>query len=182
MDEQNFKYDNHPRESVSWYQAVAYTRWLTARFQAAELLPAGWEIRLPTEQEWEASARYPDGRVFAWGNEYVSGYANINETSRHAGTHSLRQTTAVGIYPQGRNPATDVHDLSGNVWEWTLSEWDAPEQARLDGDRTRVLRGGSWYDNVLLARAASRYADYPNYWYWLFGFRVCCAPIQSADR
>ena len=182
MNEQYFKYDNHPRESVSWYQAVAYTRWLTAQYRAARLLAEGWEIRLPTEQEWESAARYPDGRVFVWGNEYVSGYANIDETSSKVGTHYLRRTSAVGIYPQGRHPMTDLHDLSGNVWEWCLNKYNEPEDADLSGTDVRVRRGGSWFNLVQVARAASRGSVNPNNGDWFVGFRVCCAPIKSADR
>src|SRR5262249_37558525 len=50
--DQAFKYWNHPRERVSWYDAVAYCRWLSAKL--------GTEITLPTEQEWEKAARWTD--------------------------------------------------------------------------------------------------------------------------
>ncbi|MBK8028793.1 MAG: SUMF1/EgtB/PvdO family nonheme iron enzyme [Chloroflexi bacterium] len=182
MAEQSFKYDNHPRENVSWYQAVAYTHWLTAQYRAAGLLPEEWEIRLPTEQEWETAARYPDGRVFAWDSEYISGYANIDETKTQVGPHYLHQTSSVGLYPQGRNPSNDLYDLSGNVWEWTLSEWDEPEQARLDENRTHVRRGGSWLGVVQFARAASRYGSNPELLALERRFSGVCAPIESADR
>ncbi|RMF76106.1 MAG: TIR domain-containing protein, partial [Chloroflexi bacterium] len=55
MYEQNNPYPNHPRERVSWYQAVAFSRWLTAQYREAGLLREGAVIRLPTEQEWEVA-------------------------------------------------------------------------------------------------------------------------------
>ena len=61
--EQNNKYANHPRENVNCYQAVAFTHWLTGKVsgsRAAGMMTV--KSGLPTEQEWEAAARYPDGR------------------------------------------------------------------------------------------------------------------------
>jgi hypothetical protein len=59
MGEQSYKFDNHPRETVSWYQAVAFCHWLNARLpQSAwpEGAKADWTIRLPTEWEWQQAA------------------------------------------------------------------------------------------------------------------------------
>jgi len=52
--EQRFKYANHPRENVSWYDAMAFCYWLSSKL--------GYEVRLPTEDEWEAAARGRDQR------------------------------------------------------------------------------------------------------------------------
>src|SRR4030095_432041 len=79
--EQYRQQDNHPAENVSWYDAVAFCRWLSAKL--------GYEVRLPTEQEWEKAARGVDGRAYPWGNQYVSGYANIDETPNASGPYAL---------------------------------------------------------------------------------------------
>src|SRR3970282_1716599 len=67
-----FRFSNGPRENVSWYDAVAYCRWLSARLNYA--------IRLPTDAEWEKAARGTDGRQYPWGDTYVSGRAHGHET------------------------------------------------------------------------------------------------------
>ncbi len=155
---------NRPRETVSWYEAMAFCAWLTDRL--------GVTIRLPTEQQWEKAARGTDGREYPWGDDYLSGYANINETWGEAGEHNLGQTTAVGLYPQGRSPY-GVMDLAGNVWEWCLNKYDDPSDTSESGKGRRVLRGGSWGSNRYYARASYRYYYYfPGFRYFI-GFRVC---------
>ncbi|MBK7781124.1 MAG: SUMF1/EgtB/PvdO family nonheme iron enzyme [Ardenticatenia bacterium] len=69
-----------PAGSVSWYDAVAFTRWLTARLHEAGQLDAATKIRLPTEEEWEKAARGTDGREYPWGR-----------TTRLASPMSLRK-------------------------------------------------------------------------------------------
>jgi formylglycine-generating enzyme required for sulfatase activity len=137
---------NRPRTDVDWYEAVAFTRWLSEQLNQP--------IQLPTEQEWEKAARGEDGRKYPWGEEYINGYANVDE-SREKGEY-LQQTTAVGLYPKDHSPY-GVRDMAGNVWEWCLNKWDHPEQIEPDtsGDR-RVLRGGAWVNDPDLARAANR--------------------------
>jgi hypothetical protein len=134
-DEQRFPYANHPREMVNWWQAMAFCRWLSDKL--------GQTITLPHEYEWEIAARWPDGRYYPWGNEFDSGKANTREGK------IADQTTAVGLYPSGKNAALDLYDLSGNVWEWCRNRYGKPESdldpERVDmGRASRVLRGGSW--------------------------------------
>ncbi|MBL8293215.1 MAG: SUMF1/EgtB/PvdO family nonheme iron enzyme, partial [Bryobacterales bacterium] len=85
---------NHPREMVSWWEAMAFCGWLSDKL--------GFEVRLPTEWEWERAARGADGRVYPWGDQNPEGRANI--------FLNIGRTSAVGIYPQGAS-AEGVMDL-----------------------------------------------------------------------
>lgn len=132
---------NHPRETISWYEAMAYARWLDTRLRERGLLPEGWMVRLPTEEEWEKAARGEDGREFPWG-DWASGRANTNETWDNAGPHYLGRTTAVGLYPSGASSCGAL-DLSGNVWEWCLIKSIRPEHQGSGVTEWRDVRGGS---------------------------------------
>ena len=136
-------YTNSARETVSWYQAVAFCRWLSDKL--------GYRVELPHEYEWEVAARWPDNRFYPWGNQFDPANANISVGDR------VGQTTAVGIYPSGKNPTLDLYDLSGNVWEWCRNKYDNPKDDQIDESGVgRVVRGGSWGSLQNLARAAYR--------------------------
>jgi formylglycine-generating enzyme required for sulfatase activity len=145
-----FNLPNHPVVGVTWYEALAFTRWLAERLRETGKLLKDWEIRLPNEPEWEKSARGTDGRIYPWGNEMELDRINCNETGINA-------TNAVGCFSSGASPY-EVEEMSGNVWEWTRS-LDAPypypegvqertRRERLEEgvDKPRVLRGGSFID------------------------------------
>lgn len=130
----------------------------------AELRGQAWEIRLPTESEWEKVARYLDGRLYPWGNQFDATKCNVNETG-------IGRTRVVGIFPNGANyiVGSPIYDFSGNVREWCPSHWSKeyqfPEENNADGNHKRVIRGGAYYD---LGHAGFRGSS--------FGFRVVCAP------
>ncbi len=160
--EQRFPYWNHPRDGVSWYQAVAFCRWLSDK--------EGYEVRLPHEDEWEVAARYKDSRGYPYGAEFDVAKGNTDESD-------LGLTTAVGIYPNGRQEWLNLYDLSGNVWEWCANKYDDPAQSTIDhsGDRW-VLRGGSWVTVQDFTRAASRYDFHPYDRVNHVGFRLVRRP------
>ena len=162
MAEQSFQYGNHPREMVSWYQAIAFCRWLSAEL--------GYTVRLPTEQEWEKAARGTNGLKYPYGNEFDSAKANTRETG-------IGQTSAVGIFPEGATPY-GVQDMSGNVWEWCLNKYDNPEHLLVDNSGDwRVLRGGAWGFNHDNARSALRRRQTPDVRnFHSLGFRLVCVP------
>jgi hypothetical protein len=141
--EQAFHYANHPRETVSWYEAMAFCRWLSAK--------RGAEILLPTHQEWEKAARGTDGRKFPWGDDFDWTKANVwaDEMERTG----MEQTSAVGAFPDGVSPYGAL-DMSGNIREFTSTEHRSGSDADVGSNDRRVLRGGSWLDAVYVARAA----------------------------
>ncbi|NDD65920.1 MAG: formylglycine-generating enzyme family protein, partial [Acidobacteria bacterium] len=169
--DQAFPYDNHPRENVSWFQAIAFCRWLSWRLEGPHDLRsvAEWEVRLPTEFEWERAARGTAGRSYAYGDKYDSSRANT------AGR--IGQTSAVGVFPQGCTPE-GIADMTGNVWEWCLGTYDNPQidpaSEDLTTSDTRLVRGGSWGVSQVGARAACRASNRPAYRSYSFGFRVVC--------
>ncbi len=122
---------NHPVETVSWADAVAYCRWLTRR--------TGRIYRLPDEREWERAARGTNARAWPWEGDG----AEANERANCAET-GLGSTTPIGAFPLGDTPE-GLGDMAGNVREWTNTWRDAG----------RVQRGGSYRD--LLAHASTSY-------------------------
>ena len=153
FESSRFQQGNRPRERVSWYQAVAFTRWLSEK--------TGEKIQLPTEQQWEKAARGTDGREYPWGNDFNNAYVNSHESD-------LRETNPVGMYDKVESPY-GVSEMEGNVWEWCEDRYDANRDSR-------VLRGGSWGSSPLNLRSANRDDDLPGARYYGIGFRIFCAP------
>ncbi|MGO8673874.1 MAG: SUMF1/EgtB/PvdO family nonheme iron enzyme [Capsulimonadaceae bacterium] len=161
--EQAFKLDNHPREGVSWYDAMAFCRWLSVKL--------GVTVTLPTEQQWEKAARGTDGRVYPYGNEFDADKGNTVETV-------IGQTSAVGAFPDGASPYGAL-DMSGNVLEWTLSEYDTGLDTKVSSDARRVVRGGAWGNNPYFARAGCRNLSDPGNRSNGVGFRLAASPAKT---
>lgn len=179
MANQNNPYRNHPRDNVSWYQAVAFSRWLDRKYREMGLIGKDVEIRLPLETEWEYAARGSDGREYPWGDGYRVGYANINEQYNGVGPYYLDKTTAVGLYPQGASPF-GILDLAGNVWEWCLNDYKVPTIVdNYDIDRTKVLRGGTFYNVQVDAAVSSRNRNLPYDGGYNVGLRLVVCPLAS---
>lgn len=157
--------DDHPVGSVSWNDAQAYCAWLSEELQ----LP----IVLPTEAQWEKSARGTGADRFPWGDDYPGGHhANLADSrfiSKY-GPHTRRphpeiddgfvETAPVNAYPEGQS-AYGVYDLAGNLGEWVYDIFDrhyyetSPDRNPTgpkrepgvpDEEIDRVNRGGSWVD------------------------------------
>lgn len=151
----HWSYANHPRETVNWYQAVAFCRWLSQKL--------GYIVELPTEIQWEVATQWSQSnnekKIYPWGVLFEKTKANTIEGG-------VRQTTPVGMYPAGRNEALGLYDLSGNVWEW----------CRKSGAFSRTVRGGSWRNSSGLARISVRSGYSPDFADDDIGFRI--ATIQ----
>ncbi|MCB0055043.1 MAG: SUMF1/EgtB/PvdO family nonheme iron enzyme, partial [Caldilinea sp.] len=176
-----FALANHPVVGVTWYEALAFTRWLSDALHEQGKLPKGWQVRLPSEAEWEKAARGADGRRYPWGETLTPQHANFDETR-------IGATNAVGCFPLGAGPHR-CEEMSGNVWEWTRSLWanypydPADGRERLDAgpDMRRVMRGGSFLNNDWNVRCAARSRYDPNFPYGYFGFRVVLSPSPLDD-
>lgn len=162
LSEQRFQFWNHPRENVSWYQAIAFCRWLSDKL--------GFTVDLPHEYEWEVAARYSgkavDSRSYPYGGTFDIKKVNTVESG-------IGRTTAVGIYPNGANEALDLYDMSGNVREWCLNKYDEWDDTAVDRSAaSRVVRGGSALSDQFSARMAFRFNYQPHDRSFALGFRV----------
>jgi gamma-glutamyl hercynylcysteine S-oxide synthase len=141
-----------PVQHVCWFEADAYAYW------------AG--KRLPTEAEWEKAATWdPAGekRRYPWSDE-EPGEEHANLGQRRFGP------AAIGSFPAGKS-ACGCQQLLGDVWEWTSSDFTPypgfeafPYREYSEaffGSDYKVLRGGSWATNPVVARPTFRNWDYP---------------------
>ncbi len=178
-----------PAIRVSWNDATAYCQWLSKKL--------GKKVRLPTEAEWEYACRAGTSTPMNYGdfNADFSQHENLADVQ-------LKKLAVSGVDPQPiRNPndlmdyekkdaryddgvlhlakagsyqpnAFGLHDMHGNVAEWTSSAYAPyPYGANAKGD-LKVVRGGSWYDRQIRASSATRWGFKP--WQRVFdtGFRV----------
>lgn len=179
---------NAPVVNVSWYDALAYCRWLARRIGNLELDERAkrfWEntdrlVLIPTEAEWEKACRGNlDKRVFAWGNEYSQNKANL----RDLGTG---KPIAVGLFPHGVSPF-NVLDMGGNIREWTTTKyWNEdkkrfefpynPEDGREDLARndnvTRVIKGSDFHMDSKTCGCSYRMRNFPVDRHPYLGFRL----------
>ncbi len=181
-----------PAIRVSYEQAEAFCKWLSER--------TGKKVRLPTETEWEYACRAGTSTAMNYGdlNADFSKHANLAD-------RTMKQLAVWGIDPQPiRNPdpfwdyelkdprfndrvlhlakvgsyatnAFGLHDMHGNVAEWTSSPFspypDAKHSEAFDAEK-RVIRGGSWYQRQHRATSSIRWA-YPTWQRpYNVGFRV----------
>ncbi|MDH4137500.1 MAG: SUMF1/EgtB/PvdO family nonheme iron enzyme [Anaerolineae bacterium] len=162
---------DHPMVGVSWYEAVAYCRWLVEALQVAGALDEGEVIRLPSEAEWEKAARGEHARRWPWGDDFDPAKANTAETGPG-------RTTPVGQYSPAGDSSYGAADMAGNVWEWCSSLYlgypydRGDDRGDLEAGGGRVLRGGSWLDHRVSARCASRNWDLPSLSHRSIGFRL----------
>ena len=171
-----------PVEGISWNDAKEYIRKLNARNDA-------FEHRLPTEAEWEYSARAGTATAFAFGDSLDSSQANFD--GKHPYPFGFGgapkgeykgKTVPVGSYKPN---VWGLYDMHGNVFEWVEDIYSKTYQgAPIDGSANmstgdsdnRVLRGGAWYDGGNYLRSAIRRETSPSGRGKDFGFRVVARP------
>ena len=145
----NTSRSNHPMNCVSWHGATEFCTWVGAR--------------LPTEDEWYAEASNNDTRTYPWG-----------DTPQASCTHCVMDNSAAGgagcgnnsTMPVGSKPLGDsvsgLSDLSGNVWEWTITQ----------SGSSQIHRGGAWdFNGQPYFRTSARYMDSPDHTGNSVGFR-----------
>ena len=182
---------DHPAVGVNLQDALAFCNWLTETERAAGKLNTAQLYRLPTDTEWSAAAglaraRKPgttltaeetlgDQRRFPWGLAWPppSGAGNLAEGDIPGYADAYRHTSPVGKF----TPTADgLHDLSGNVWEWT---WEPELKATQIGH----LRGGSWaYFNEEALRSSYVYEVPPDLRTATVGFRIVFEDRQRTAR
>ncbi|MBN1138408.1 MAG: SUMF1/EgtB/PvdO family nonheme iron enzyme [Anaerolineae bacterium] len=171
---------NCPAAEVSWYDAQAYCAWITQVWRMEGRIAVDDIVRLPSEAEWEKAARgsWPDsrdGRIYPWGSQWA-------ETRCNSWELGVRETTPVGIFPEGASPYGCL-DMAGNLMEWTISLWteefkypydptDGRENVAARENVGRVARGGSFLDIRDDVRCACRVRNSPVASYAVVGFRV----------
>jgi len=203
---------NHPVVMVTWYEAVAFCNWLNDKFHVPGSALRGsapkgskfhvwrngrpetcnmerepWNIRLPTEAEWEKAASWAEEqeshgaegkkRLWSWGDEFNTEKCNMADTG-------IGSTCAVGLFPGGDSPY-GCADMVGNVWEWCQSKWVAnyqnydrgvQERESLEGSDSRVMHGGAFNFILRFVRCACRLWYNPDDLYWNIGFRLVVSP------
>jgi formylglycine-generating enzyme required for sulfatase activity len=145
---------------VTWYEAYAFTSWLSAR--------TGESIRLPIEAEWEKAARGTDKRIYPYPGALDAAKGNTSASK-------IGRTSAAGIFLAGASPYGAL-DMSGNVFDWCVTKWRGGYKNKADntpeGTDPRVMRGGSWLFGSQFARVSSRSNWFIDYWYVNVGFRL----------
>jgi len=149
--------DDCPVENVSFHDVQEFIHKLNAK--------TGQHYRLPTEAEWEYACRAGGDARYCGGDD-VDAVAWYGENSSKA-THPVGQKQA---------NAWGLHDMSGNVWEWTCSAYTSGygDEAACAGagDRRRVVRGGAWGGEAQDMRSTRRNPFDPANQYVGLGFRL----------
>ena len=162
----NFQFANLPVVGVSWYEALAFCKWVTRRWHEQNILPSDWQVILPSEAEWEKAARggveipnqplppTPITAVATTDLTQLSLYNNplpkrifpwgddpLTTELANYDESEINQTSSVGCFPMAA--ASSVYgcaEMSGNVFEWTRS-LDKPYPYDPQDGREKLNRG-----------------------------------------
>ncbi|MBK9125874.1 MAG: formylglycine-generating enzyme family protein [Chloroflexi bacterium] len=152
---------DQPVVGVSWYEAVAFCLWLSST--------TGESIMLPTDPQWQYAAQGDDGRAYPWGDAWDCGRCRNSVAPCESDAASI-----VTAYEGKGDSPFGVVDMAGNVWEWTVTDYDSNSGDPHAEAKTRILRGGSWDDGKPeIFRCDHRNRFGPNLRSYFNGFRVC---------
>ena len=181
-NDERYSGPSQPVVGVNWHEADAYCRWLSAQMGRLPAEGSGTVVRLPTEAEWERAARLDRGWVYSWGNRWAAERANTWES------HVLRPNS-VGAYPGGVTPE-GLHELSGNVWEWTASLYQPYPYGEEDATTPRpkdtgccVAGRGSTISTTPAARSATGTflpASPSSVFGWLCPYRILVSALLAS--
>ena len=177
-----------PAVKVSWFDAVAFCKWLTEKEQNENLIDDRESYRLPTDAEWSIAVglvnesgptpEARDGKIrneFPWGKQWP----RPNDAGDYAGASGKRRiaTLPVGSF---KSNSIGLYDLGGNVWEWCLDTYKGDNSA--SGRDWGVLRGGSWAtSNRLEMQSSYRNVVDRNERDVIYGFRCVLGPKPGGD-
>lgn len=181
VDDNGWGRDSRPVMSISWNDAIAYTKWLSEK--------TNHSYRLSTEAEWEYSCRAGSETPYGFGNIktgfidriFKKKYKELDDYGWYM-QNSDEQTHPVGTKKPN---AWNLYDMAGNLYEWCNDDFvpydDANNSQDDDMDESifgdsqdalKVLRGGSWYGVAQYLRSNNRYFASPLFKGDIVGFRI----------
>ncbi len=197
---------NHPVVGVTWYEAMAFARWLEVDWRKRGLISEDWLVGLPTEAQWEKAARgglkvpeqevvLPVGKIatreaspflidnenatrkYPWGDDFDSEKMNMEETD-------IGTTSTPGCFFSGKSPC-GCEEMCGNVLEWTRSERKSYPYEPGDGREDTnlfikytwiVFRGCHFSHDDEWTRCGFRIEHHPYFYGASIGFRILLSP------
>ena len=197
--------DGHPALCMTHHAAMAYCNWLSKK--------TGKAYRLPTEAEWEYAARGGKGdTAFSFGNDpkQLEEYAWFKDNSKDEENFPQKPKGCTHKVGTRKPNPFGIHDLYGNVAEWTLDQYDAKAYEKWAANKlslrpvtvptaekwSHVVRGGSWADKADRCRSAARRVSDKSWMKWdpqepqsiwwltrmdVVGFRVVLAEEEQPE-
>lgn len=176
--EKEFNSNHQPVTTVTWYEAAAFCAWLNS--QLTTQLPPDYELRLPTEAEWETATSFAgqnnQRRSYPWGEQAPTVELAVYGLGKEG------KPALVGSCPQGA-AACGALDLAGNVWEAAANLFDnyplASTQVEKDfteGASFAPYRGSSYWDDSTRVYCGAREWFLPDDRSLNLGFRVVVTP------
>jgi formylglycine-generating enzyme required for sulfatase activity len=123
---------DYPVVGVNWHDALAFCQWISEM--------TGEKISLPTEQQWQWAAVGNTGWDYPYGPKFDA--ARCNSSVGIDWTHN--STLPVTMFEGKGDSPFKVVDMSGNVWEWCLTDYDSGSNDINKLYDLCILRGGSW--------------------------------------